>query len=129
MTVLKNGMVLFAVYGTLKKGLHNDHYMRNAEYLGEIKTKAEFTMRSYGGFPVVSHTGDTAITVEIYRLPAQSQDVNHINGLEGYTGKRGAVLNWYDTIDVETPFGTANMFIQKETKISHLEKIDNGIWK
>ena len=39
----KNGYKLF-VYGTLKKGLCNHHYLKNAKFLGKAITKAPFPM-------------------------------------------------------------------------------------
>ncbi len=117
MTRQEDGSVLFAVYGTLKQGHGNyNHYLRNREgvrFLGELKTEPKYTMYSMGGFPGVAEGGDTAIVVEVFRV--ENEDViRGINSLEGYSGVRNSAQNWYDTCELPTPWGIANMFTQND---------------
>ena len=68
MTRQEDGSVLYAVYGTLRKGNGNHRYVANSEFLGEIKTEPKFTMFGKNwGFPIVSTTGDTSLVVEVYK--------------------------------------------------------------
>lgn len=126
MDVQKDGSVLFAVYGTLRKGCHNRHYLGNAKLLGTTKTNPEYTMYNRGGFPIVCPGGNTSIVIEVYKTSDPSV-IDNINRLEGYTGVRGNPLNWYDTCSVATPYGDANMFIQNKVS-NNLPIIESGDW-
>jgi len=114
MTRQSDGSVLYAVYGTLRRGHGNHNYYLSgdkAEYLGTMQTDGSYTMFSMGGFPGVARGGTTPITVEIYRVTDESV-MRRVNGLEGYSGVRGSDANWYDTTDIQTEWGLANMFTQ-----------------
>lgn len=127
----QDGSVLYAVYGTLRPGFGNNVLFRNehSEHLGTIQTPPIFTMYSLGGFPGVAETGDTAITIDVYRVTDDSV-VRMVNGLEGYTGKRNDPMNWYDTCDVETPWGVANMFTMNGLRDGSRHSIvESGDWK
>ena len=39
------------VYGTLKRGLENAHYLAGQTFLGEARTAPEYRMVSLGGYP------------------------------------------------------------------------------
>lgn len=128
MTRLEDGSVLFAVYGTLRKGNGNHVYVANAEFLGEMKTEPKFTM--YGknwGFPIVSTTGDTSLTVEVYKTKDEKV-INGVNRLERYSGVRNHPQNWYDTVDIETPWGNANMFVMETERGTEKDIIVDGDW-
>jgi gamma-glutamylcyclotransferase (GGCT)/AIG2-like uncharacterized protein YtfP len=131
MTKQEDGSVLYAVYGTLRKGHGNYRWclQGKSEFLGEIKTPAQFTMVGKGaGFPYVLPLGDTPIVVEIYRV-TDKQVIQSINSLEGYTGQRGHSSNWYNTCDVDTPWGLANMFINESIKNPDPSRIiETGDW-
>lgn len=117
--------VKIAVYGTLKQGHHNHHYIDGAKFLGDCITEAEYTMHSMGGFPAIRKDGNTSITLEVYEVsdPVMLKD---IYGLEGYTGQRDNDLNWYDTTLVNTPYGEAEMFYFKNEV--NRPVIASGVW-
>jgi gamma-glutamylcyclotransferase (GGCT)/AIG2-like uncharacterized protein YtfP len=117
----------FAVYGTLKRGFHNNYVLGNAKCIGTFVTKPEYTLFD-GGFPVVERGGDTAIHCEVFETDSP-QIVNRVNDLEGCTGIKGHPDNWYDIDEVETPFGTANMFVMDKDCSGRKNKITTGIWK
>lgn len=117
---------LLAVYGTLKRGHGNNRLLRNAKFLGETKTKPEFTMFSCGGFPTLNKNGNTEITVEIFEV--DDDTLQSVYSLEGYHGKRDHPSNWYDTVDVETNWGTAEMFYWKENQTNKLQVVETGCW-
>lgn len=131
MTRQEDGSVLYAVYGTLREGWSNHgYYLKGkSEFLGELKTDPSYTMVGKGaGFPFVAQGGDTSITVEIYRVNDESV-IRGVNGLEGYKYERGDSRNWYDTCDVETPWGKANMFINNSAFTGDPKRIiTTGDW-
>ena len=113
-----------SVYGTLKQGEGNHHFLRNSKLLGEFVTSPNYTMYSMGGFPAVTPEGDTPITCEVYDV--HEKDLPGIYRLEGYSGIKNDPNNWYDCVTLDTPFGQADMFVFK-TKPNRLT-IKNGIW-
>lgn len=117
---------LLAVYGTLKKGHGNHHYMGNSQLLGEHRTEPNFTMRSMGGFPAVSLNGQTSIHVEVYKVN-DKQTLSHINSLEGYRGVKDDPNNWYDVHSIETPYGEADLYYFKDEP-THLPIVESGSW-
>jgi gamma-glutamylcyclotransferase (GGCT)/AIG2-like uncharacterized protein YtfP len=122
---------LVCVYGTLRKGFGNHGYLDNehSELLGSMKTPAAYTMYSLagGGFPGVAEGGDTEIQIEVYRVNDENV-LRRIYRLEGYSGVRGSERNWYDTCDVETPWGTGNMFTMNDLRGTNTKVIESGDW-
>lgn len=118
-------MSKIAVYGTLRRGEGNHYLIRNGNYLGSINTEPSFTMYDNGGFPFVFNAGNTSITVEIFEI--DSNTLKNVYSLEGYSGIRNHHTNWYDTVDIKTPWGDAEMFICKREK--NLKVIQSGDWK
>lgn len=116
---------LIGVYGTLRKGCGNHRVMGSSELLGTVVTNPSFTMFNNGGFPFVFPSGETPITLEIYNVSDQGT-LRDIYGLEGYTGERNHPRNWYDTVDVETEFGTAEIFVCKNPP--NLPVVASGDW-
>ena len=115
-----------AVYGTLRKNKYNHWIMGNNSFLGITKTKPNFTMYDNGGFPFVYPVGTTEIVIEVYDV-TDKRTLQRIYNLEGYSGKRGSKHNWYDTVDVETEWGIAEMFVSKSPL--NLRVIESGNWK
>lgn len=119
--------IKLAVYGTLKKGEHNDNFLKNSKFLGEFVTSPNFTMYNLGGFPAVVPEGNTSIHCEIYEL--NPLDKNGVYRLEGYTGIKNDERNFYDCIEIETHFGKAEMFIFNFKPTNYLSILKTGIWK
>jgi gamma-glutamylcyclotransferase (GGCT)/AIG2-like uncharacterized protein YtfP len=117
--------MILAVYGTLKKGFPNHHFIGNSQYLGEHITPPNYTMYSLGGFPAVCLYGYTPIHTEVYKVTSL-YNIENIFMLEGYTpkGKR----NMYELCEIDTPYGKANMFYMKDCNKSY-KQIKSGIWK
>lgn len=111
MTRQEDNSVLYAVYGTLRNGHGNNRLLQaeGVEFLGEMKTEPKFTMYGLGGFPGVAENGETALTVEIFKV-TNEEVIRRVNSLEGYSGVRGSSANWYDTCELQTEWGVANMF-------------------
>lgn len=116
---------LVAVYGSLRQGMGNhQHYLKNANYLGEFTTEPIFTLHTLGGYPGLKENGTTAVVMEVYEVDDETAE--RIDGLEGYTpGKKSY---FYDKITIETPYGTAGVYIY----VSPLSKdsiVESGDWK
>ena len=119
---------LVAVYGTLKNGFHNHCALGNSKFLGEIQTDSKFTMRSAGGFPFVENKGNSSIKVEIYEVTS-AKDSENINRLEGFNGIKSDSRNtFYDVVEIETIYGTADMFVAA-CDVSDLPIVKDGCWK
>ncbi len=56
------------VYGSLKRGLSNDHYLRGQRFLGRARTRPRYRLFDWGGYPgLVERAGDgLAIHGEVY---------------------------------------------------------------
>lgn len=117
---------LIAVYGTLKKGNHNHYLLNGSKYLGKEVING-FLMYSLGGFPCVVKNNNKSIHCEIYEV--DDKTLSNIYRLEGYSGERNSSENWYDTVDVETKFGLAELFYFKNEPRNNYGIISDGIWK
>ena len=120
--------VLFFVYGTLKANFYNHGRLDRprVEYLGEFVTEPKYTMVNCGAYPAVLEKGSTGISGELYRTDDPSV-VRSVCMLEGFNGIKNHPSNsFYDITEVETPFGTAYMFIFK--KDFNLPVIPTGHW-
>ena len=118
-----------AVYGTLKRGHGNwGHYLNNehVKFLGTALTEPKFKMFN-GGFPIVEENGETSIHIEVFEVNNENV-IKHINNLEGYYGENNP-KNWYHTIEIDTPYGKANMFVMESHKHNRTEILKNGKWK
>lgn len=81
--VLGNRTII-AVYGTLRRGHHNHHLIRNAMFLGEGTTANEYKMICRG-IPFVrpeANQGGHRITVELYALDKET--LARVDSLEGH---------------------------------------------
>lgn len=121
--------MIFAVYGTLKKGQYNHRLLDvpTVKFLGTFETKPEYTMYSLGAFPAIKRIGKTPISVELYETN-DTVVIANLYRLEGYRGKDEN--NFYNLDKVETPFGEASLFtLGNRVEIKDLTVITNGIWK
>jgi gamma-glutamylcyclotransferase (GGCT)/AIG2-like uncharacterized protein YtfP len=111
---------LVAVYGSLRKGLHNAPVLGNSEYVGNTIIKG-WQMFSLGSFPFVLANPDKAIKVEVYRVLSSDVEEN-LDYLEGYP-------SFYDRDDaVETGFGTASMYFMHEMYDDTAPEVVSGDW-
>lgn len=75
-----------AVYGSLRKGLHNHRVLGTTrEYIGEGIVKG-FGMYSLGAYPALSREGNhTDVVVELYSVPDKDMvNVDHLEGFPSY---------------------------------------------
>jgi len=74
--------MLVAVYGTLKKGFENHHFLKKALFLGEAVSVGKFYL-GHASFPaVVPSKKGAPIAVELYEVSKGTMKV--LDRLEGY---------------------------------------------
>lgn len=74
------------VYGTLKRGQHNHHFLTNAQFLGEDVTELAIydlgAINHTGGFPILVKNGNYKIVGEVYKI--DKDILQAIDRLEGH---------------------------------------------
>ncbi len=116
---------LYAVYGSLRKGLGNHGTLGNAPMVGVTKTDPEFTMVSLGGFPGVVKGGNTSITLEVYEVKNPTIEQN-LDWLEGYEGPNNE-YNFYNKELINTEFGKAYIYYLNDD-VSNDPIVESGDW-
>ena len=116
---------LFAVYGTLKEGYPNNYILGKSEKLGTQWLRG-FRMHSLGGFPALNKSDDHKVLIEVFEV-TDEEVKNRIYRLEGFTGERGNKDNWYETDDVETIWGEAEIFYHKKELTEPV--VEKGDWE
>lgn len=74
---------LIFVYGTLKRGCSNHHYLAGQKFLGEARTVPGFRLYGLTGYPgMVAKSDDRdGVTGEVWSVDAPA--LRHLDGLEG----------------------------------------------
>ena len=107
-----------AVYGSLRKGLHNHGLLQDSDYLGLDKLQGEYTMLDLGSFPGLLLEGSTDITVEVYDI--DDTTFQSLDWLEGYP-------SFYNRTEVETLYGTAWVYYLNDDDYSNTA-VPSGDW-
>lgn len=101
--------MLIFTYGTLKPGKSNNYLLEGQKELGEVVLRIPYEMYSCGGYPaLVPCNHENEITGFVFEVDEKTK--LSLNRLEGYTGVRNHPSNWYNTADVKTPFGEAELY-------------------
>ena len=124
---MKEEKYLVAVYGSLRKGLHNHKVLGGSELVGTFVSEPKYTMISLGGFPGLYQKGNTSVTFEVYKV--NNAILSSVNGLEGYD-PNGVNNTFYDRKIISTPFGDAFTY----TYVRELDResdniVQSGNWK
>jgi len=98
---------LVAVYGTLKRGLRNHHWLAGAEYIG-ADTLDDVTLYDLGHCPGAKAEPSHGIDVELYRVDARG--LRDLDRLEDYR-VRAPRSGTYDRIIHRTAFGPAWLYL------------------
>ena len=106
------------VYGTLKRGQRNAHYLQQAQYLGEFVTDAAYRMFLFDDYPAVCLQGSHAIRGEVYRVT--ETEFNALDELEGYP-------DFYQRIEIDTSFGQSWVYIVT-ADLCHERQELAGLW-
>jgi gamma-glutamylcyclotransferase (GGCT)/AIG2-like uncharacterized protein YtfP len=108
---------LVFVYGTLRKGECNHHYLNNGEMLGIVETNPVFSLFDLGPYPGLSE-GQQSVTGEVYRV--DDETLANLDILED-------VPLEYRRETIETSLGRAWIYLYQEpTQLAQL--IPSGDW-
>ncbi|OLQ92064.1 gamma-glutamylcyclotransferase [Vibrio ponticus] len=108
---------LVFVYGTLRRGESNHHFLSAAQFLGLHETAAEYAMYDLGAYPAVI-SGHQSIFGEVYLI--DNEILNSLDRLEDVPVEYRREL-------INTPFGDAWIYIfQDEKKLNSI--ISSGNW-
>jgi gamma-glutamylcyclotransferase (GGCT)/AIG2-like uncharacterized protein YtfP len=90
-------MKTIAVYGSLKKGLHNDWGTRDGKFLGTVITSGE--MYSVGTYPVLMENGKKQYEMELYDISEEMyKQIHRMEIGAGYIAKEIEILQTKATI-------------------------------
>jgi len=95
---------LIFVYGTLKRGFHNNTLLSGAEFVGEATTVGGgFGMASNGSFPAVYRdpASEANVAGELYRVTPKQ--LERVDRLEGHP-------EWYSREPIQTTGGEAQAY-------------------
>ncbi len=113
---------LVAVYGTLKRGQSNHHYLAGARYLGSAQLDG-FALYDLGAWPAARQEPGV-IEVELFAVDAPTFAA--LDELEEYCADapdRGL----YDRIQVHTPYGLAWLYLYNEA-VQPRQRLESGNW-
>ncbi|MGR5067998.1 gamma-glutamylcyclotransferase family protein [Vibrio alfacsensis] len=108
---------LVFVYGTLRNGERNHHFLSNAEFLGHHETDAQFVLYDLGPYPALS-IGHKAVQGEVYLI-----DDSTLMALD----KLEDVPVEYRRETIITPFGQAWIYLYQDTE-QLSEEVASGDW-
>lgn len=116
--------ILVAVYGSLKKGFHNDVHLEQANSFVGTGSISGFEMYDLGSFPMIV-PGEGPVNVEVYDV---SDNVfRSLDCLEGfphfYDRKRTVVT--YDNSDRQEKVW---VYFGRHDQVKGSNKVDNGNW-
>ena len=106
------------VYGTLKQGERNFHYLQAAEFVGRFSTESIYSMFAFDDYPAVCLGGQHAIHGEIYQV--DDTQFRSLDELEWYP-------EFYQRIEIPTHYGDAWMYIVKAELCVGKAQI-HGVW-
>ncbi|TFH88225.1 gamma-glutamylcyclotransferase [Billgrantia azerbaijanica] len=114
---------LVAVYGTLKRGLRNHHWLDGAHFLGEDRLTA-ITLYDLGPCPGAKHEPSRGIEVEVFRV--NLRQMADLDRLEGYHPPAPAHGD-YDRAILTTHYGPAWVYLYNHD-IADCPVIRQGGW-
>ncbi len=113
-----------AVYGSLRKGLHNHGILLGSKMIGQEWIPC-YDMFSLGSFPGIRE-GNGAIFVEVYEVDAKT--IERLDVLEGFRTK-GHPSNFYEKENIETKFGDAIIYTLESERYRSQPIVSSGNWK
>ena len=115
---------LVAVYGTLKRGLRNHHWLEGAEFLGCDRLTSA-TLYDLGPYPGAKPEPSRGIEVEVFRVDARQ--LADLDRLEDYRVRTPAA-GLYDRAIYATAFGPAWLYLYNRPVAGH-PAIRQGGWR
>jgi gamma-glutamylcyclotransferase (GGCT)/AIG2-like uncharacterized protein YtfP len=107
------------VYGTLKRGQRNFHFLRDALFCGEFVTQSIYSMYEFEDYPAVSLDGKHAIEGEVFHVTEHQFRI--LDELEWYP-------DFYQRIEITTTYGDAWMYVVKAELCEGKKQIP-GFWR
>ncbi|CAM4295237.1 gamma-glutamylcyclotransferase [Vibrio agarivorans] len=108
---------LVFVYGTLRKGESNHHYLEQCDCLGTCETLPEYTLFDLGAYPAVI-AGHSSILGEVYWV--NDDTLAQLDRLEDVPVE-------YRRETISTPFGLAWIYLYQQPAELDVE-IASGDW-
>lgn len=110
---------IIAVYGSLRKGLHNHRVLRNSKLLSTEVVNIPWRMISLQSYPgLVPSIENKNIVVELYEV---SDDVyKNVEFLEGYP-------SYYQKAIISTSLGEVEVYVL-EQGYANYPLVENGDW-
>lgn len=116
--------MIFAVYGTLKRGYGNNRLMPKDSFVDTGVTKNRYTLYD-GGIPFVSDEVETSqIAVELFEVKDE-ETIKRIDSLEGHP-------SWYIRKEIpviDSKGNEVNCWLYFNTPTRKLPIIESGEWK
>ena len=107
------------VYGTLKRGFSNHHYLRRARFVGRARTPAAFQLFDLGAYPGAWMPGNSVIEGEVYDVDALTlASLDHLE----------EVPRVYRRETVQTENGTAFIYVLQRMPRG-ARRCRSGCWK
>lgn len=107
------------VYGTLRPGERNHHFLATAEHLGAYITPPVFTLRDTGPYPAALDTGNTSVVGDVYAV--DDDTFAALDVLEDYPVH-------YTRRLIDTDFGQAWIYLWIAERDPEWATIANGDW-
>lgn len=115
---------LVAVYGTLKRGLRNHHWLEGADFLGSDRLTLA-TLYDLGPFPGAKPEPSHGVEVEVFRVNARLlADLDRLEDYRVRTPKAGL----YDRAVYTTTFGPAWLYLYNP-EVKDCPTIRRGGWR
>ena len=112
-----------AVYGTLKHGHRNHHWLNGADMLGQDRLTG-ITLYDLGPYPGAKLTPSTGVTVEVYAINAEQ--LARLDELEDYL-QNSPDKGMYDRRVLATQYGDAWCYIYN-LPVEATSQIKSGEW-
>ena len=112
-----------AVYGTLKHGHRNHHWLNGADMLGQDRLTG-ITLYDLGPYPGAKLTPSTGVTVEVYAINAEQ--LARLDELEDYL-QNSPDKGMYDRRVLATQYGDAWCYIYNPP-VEATSQIKSGEW-
>lgn len=115
---------LVAVYGTLKRGLRNHHWLDGAEFLGSDRL-VSVTLYDLGPYPGAKREPSRGVEIEVFRVDARL--LSDLDRLEDYRSHQPH-LGLYDRAIHTTAFGPAWLYLYNPD-VAGYPAIREGGWR
>lgn len=115
---------LVAVYGTLKRGLHNHHWLEGAAFLGSDRLTSA-TLYDLGPFPGAKPEPSRGIEVEVFRVDASL--LTELDRLEDFRPRQPHAGLYCRAIHA-TAFGPAWLYFYNPDVVGCVAIRQGGWW-